>query len=403
MKHNVTAQPAEQAPISRLKHHPDNPRLGDINAIAQSLEHHGQYKPLVVQKTTNRVLAGNHTLKAAKKLGWTQIQICYVDCDDTTALRILLADNRLNDLSDYDQIALKALLDSLPDLEGTGFSTSDLAELDSLINDPFESSEPPAKRPNPDLDPEVKVGGWQFTVSKLAYQAWDEQLKGETEGNKTEYKNTVRARIGIPEPQKDTDSPKATPPSKDTSTSLEPLGVVYGHPDNPRQGDIGAITESLKQFGQYRPIVANRRTSHILAGNHTHQAAQALGWTHIAITWVDIDETEETKLLLADNRTSDLATYNQEELTRILTQTPNLNGTGFTPDDIQEMLENTTGKPMPLGKTTIKVGKHTQRVDNQQIANITPPITSWQDLAQRLQFPLEACGGRFNPHVDFNA
>ena len=30
---------------------------------------------------------------------------------------------------------------------------------------------------------------------------------------------------------------------------------------NPRQGDIGTVKESLKQLGQYRPVVIHRPTS----------------------------------------------------------------------------------------------------------------------------------------------
>jgi hypothetical protein len=50
-----------------------NVRQGDIGAISESLKAHGQYRPIVVDKRTNRILAGNHTWKAAKSLGWTQI------------------------------------------------------------------------------------------------------------------------------------------------------------------------------------------------------------------------------------------------------------------------------------------------------------------------------------------
>lgn len=73
MKPNISASETKDIAINRVKHYPLNPRRGDVNAIADSLQHHGQYRPIVVQKSTNFVLAGNHTLKAARKLGWTRI------------------------------------------------------------------------------------------------------------------------------------------------------------------------------------------------------------------------------------------------------------------------------------------------------------------------------------------
>ena len=57
-------------PINSIENHPRNIRQGDVGAISQSLKENGQYRPIVVQKSTGYVLAGNHTLKAAKALGW---------------------------------------------------------------------------------------------------------------------------------------------------------------------------------------------------------------------------------------------------------------------------------------------------------------------------------------------
>ncbi len=120
-------------PITQLKPHPKNVRQGDIGAISLSLEQHGQYRPIVVQQSTGFILAGNHTYKAAKALKWKDIAATYVDVDDEQALRILLIDNRANDLASYDDSALvemlKALMDTELKLDGTGFDPSDLDQL----------------------------------------------------------------------------------------------------------------------------------------------------------------------------------------------------------------------------------------------------------------------------------
>ncbi|HEY8868153.1 MAG TPA: ParB N-terminal domain-containing protein [Candidatus Limnocylindrales bacterium] len=60
-------------PIESIKLHPRNPRIGDVEAVANSLRRFGQQKPLVVQASTLFCVAGNHLLRAAQSLGWTEI------------------------------------------------------------------------------------------------------------------------------------------------------------------------------------------------------------------------------------------------------------------------------------------------------------------------------------------
>jgi site-specific DNA-methyltransferase (adenine-specific) len=122
--------------IDEIHTHPSNVRQGDVGAICESLKAHGQYRAIVFQKSTGRILAGNHTWKAAKALGWQQIAATPVVCDDQQALRILLADNKANDLATYDEPELVELLKQLADTdEGLLGTLFDEDELDSLIAD----------------------------------------------------------------------------------------------------------------------------------------------------------------------------------------------------------------------------------------------------------------------------
>jgi hypothetical protein len=123
------------AAVDELSPHPKNPRVGDVEAIADSLRAHDQYRPIVVQAATGHVLAGNHTLKAAKSLGWTNIDAVVLDVDDEQALKILLVDNKSGDDSTYDNQLLLEVLGDLPDLEGTGYDSTDLELLAFDVND----------------------------------------------------------------------------------------------------------------------------------------------------------------------------------------------------------------------------------------------------------------------------
>lgn len=133
-------------PIADLQPFHRNPRRGDVAVIAESLEKLGQYRPIVVNLGTytgrpHEVLAGNHTLQAAQRLGWSEIDAHYVDVDDETANRIVLVDNKSNDRAGYDEPELLALIQELPTLEATGWDEADVQALVLGIAPP-EDDEP---------------------------------------------------------------------------------------------------------------------------------------------------------------------------------------------------------------------------------------------------------------------
>ena len=124
----------EFVPVKKLKAYGKNPRKGNVRAIAESLATNKQYRPIVVQKSTNQILAGNHTWQAAKSLGWDKIAVVYVDVDDEHAKKIVLADNRTNDLAEYDDSVLAELLTSLETISGTGYTESDMDSIMQSIS-----------------------------------------------------------------------------------------------------------------------------------------------------------------------------------------------------------------------------------------------------------------------------
>lgn len=130
------------------------------------------------------------------------------------------------------------------------------------------------------------------------------------------------------------------------TTETIAIDALRPHPRNPREGDIGAIHQSIQTNGFYGTIIAQRSTGHILAGNHRWQAAQQSGATTIPVTWVDVDDDHALRILLADNRTNDLATYDDNELASLLQQlyeqTGTLQGTGYDTDDLDDLINKDT-------------------------------------------------------------
>lgn len=127
-----------------------NPRKGDVASVARSLEKFGQRKPIVALRD-GTVIAGNHTLQAARSLGWDQIAVVLVDDDDVTAKAFALADNRTAELGTYDDEALAAMLLEVQEHDEL-FAASgwDAASVDELLS----SMEPEVLPPVPAVDPD---------------------------------------------------------------------------------------------------------------------------------------------------------------------------------------------------------------------------------------------------------
>ena len=129
----------EQREISTsdLKPHPDNPNRGSVDDLAISLEEFGQFRSIVALPD-NTILAGHHLVQAAKKLGIRTMRVDVVDCDDKTARKIMLADNRLADLglgpSLY--LLLKNLEQLGDDIVGTGFDADYITMLEEAVAGP---------------------------------------------------------------------------------------------------------------------------------------------------------------------------------------------------------------------------------------------------------------------------
>ena len=136
----------------------------------------------------------------------------------------------------------------------------------------------------------------------------------------------------------------------------------------------------------YKPITVNRTTGHIIKGNHTYMAARSLGWNKISVHWIDVTLEEETKILLIDNRTADLATYNTDALKNLLTEIRDLTGTGYTQSDANDILNGGTTRPgpKPTGQTQMKLADYGWRTPTDLYEQWAAALTL-QDVIELLQ------------------
>src|SRR5262245_1571138 len=118
---------------------------------------------------------------------------------------------------------------------------------------------------------------------------------------------------------------------------LVDINTLRPHAENPKNGDIDAIVESLTVNGMYRPLYVTD-DGVILAGNHTYHALLELGATQAPVIRLHVDGTQARQIMLADNRIADLGRYDDALLLDLLEQLDAdgaLHGTGYTDDDME--------------------------------------------------------------------
>ena len=134
--------------VDELIPHELNPRFhpnSQVDKIVEWLSKVGYYKSIVVQKDTNKILAGHGVLQGLIADGYTHVDVSEVDQPDKWAMALLAWDNKSGELSSWEQVNLIALQAELGEMdvqmEEMGF---DAGEIDSMgSNAVTEEDEPP--------------------------------------------------------------------------------------------------------------------------------------------------------------------------------------------------------------------------------------------------------------------
>lgn len=117
------------------------------------------------------------------------------------------------------------------------------------------------------------------------------------------------------------------------------------------QKNLDAIRGSLKKFKQQKPIVVDKNNV-VVAGNGTLAVARALGWEHIWAVRTELAGAEATAFAIVDNRTAELAAWDNEVLGKTLSALDddgwNLPDLGFDAADLAKLFEEP--KPKPAAK-----------------------------------------------------
>lgn len=116
-------------------------------------------------------------------------------------------------------------------------------------------------------------------------------------------------------------------------------------PRNARKHDdrnIKAIMDSLNKFGQQKAIVVDDDNI-VIAGNGTLEAAKRLGWDTIDVRRSGLKSDEATAYAIADNRSAELAEWDDPVLGDILSELKEsgweLDDLGFNDDDLEKYIK----------------------------------------------------------------
>ena len=153
--------PAEWVKINDLKPWTDNPRNNEhaIEKVAQSIKRFGFGAPIIARKEDGEVIAGHTRLEAAKHLKLKEVPVRFLDLDPVDAHLLALADNKLGEVAEWDDLKLKDIFEkesfAVDDLFIAGF---DAGALDDIID---------SELPDLDFDSDNSIGGEELTEADL--------------------------------------------------------------------------------------------------------------------------------------------------------------------------------------------------------------------------------------------
>lgn len=153
--------PAEWVKIDDLKPWDDNPRNNQhaIEKVAQSIKRFGFGAPIIARKEDGEVIAGHTRLEAAKHLKLKEVPVRFLDLDPVDAHLLALADNKLGEVAEWDDLKLKDIFEkesfAVDDLFIAGF---DAGALDDIID---------SELPDLDFDGDNSIGGEELTEADL--------------------------------------------------------------------------------------------------------------------------------------------------------------------------------------------------------------------------------------------
>lgn len=164
-------------PLSELKPHPRNPNTHpkrQLELLSDILRKQGWRAPVVVSNRSGFIVAGHARRLAAEIAGFDIAPVNYQDFDsDEREIEHLLADNRIAELSETSDAALRDIIENFPDLDSSlaGYDAEDferLLEKDRAEDTARRIKAEEEQRRNSNPDPAAIIASLTGHVERLA-------------------------------------------------------------------------------------------------------------------------------------------------------------------------------------------------------------------------------------------
>jgi DNA modification methylase len=166
----------EYVPLSSLRSNPRNARVHtprQVRQIGRSLEAFGFNVPVLID-ANNNIVAGHGRLLAAKQRGWHEVPAIRLEhLSEAQAQAFAIADNRLTEVSTWDDRLLAEVLSGLAEceldfsIEATGFSMTEIdLRIESLSSVADRSPHPGDQLPSAVNQPPVSKAGDLWVLDK---------------------------------------------------------------------------------------------------------------------------------------------------------------------------------------------------------------------------------------------
>ena len=105
-------------------------------------------------------------------------------------------------------------------------------------------------------------------------------------------------------------------------------------PDNPWKGNDQEIADSIEANGFWGTLIVQKDSRTILAGNHRNKGAILAEMPLVPVMWVDVDEQQQVKINLADNRYAENGEYDRSLQLEQLDKLDDIFGSGYDEEEL---------------------------------------------------------------------
>ena len=172
-----------------------------IALLSKVIQHQGWRAPIVVSTRSGFIVAGHGRYEAAKLLGLAQVPVNF-QAFESEAMEYahMIADNRIAELANPDQDALRDLLKELDgklDLDLSGFDPDALADLQLVVPVLEDGATTNSSTELNLADTTCSIGEYRFTIERSTFLEWQEKLRQEIGFDRPTIIVELRKRLAL--------------------------------------------------------------------------------------------------------------------------------------------------------------------------------------------------------------